>query len=331
MARPCGGAAVHGGALRARDRDAEPETAGDHHRAGRAPTATASWPRCLPGCSFEPLMTLYLTDRHLARGDRARPRPRLHPRREALPGRRDHALGGRRHRSCAPRRGARAHGRGRSGAAGARRGHRSCGRCLRPRGSLHRDGAAPLIERHRAPARSCSSTSRPARPRSSCSARAQASRPPSPRSTCCMNRNALFDGGLRPHHYCLPVLKARDAPRRAARGGRKRHAALLPRHRQRPARARHQGRTPAAAPASSPRTPHRAVCGGLRDRRRAWASLRPSPPSTARTSTACRATPAPSRSRANPGRCRPTIPSATTCWCRCAPASRLAWRIVAPA
>jgi dihydroorotase len=23
-----------------------------------------------------------------------------------------------------------------------------------------------------------------------------------------MNRNALFTGGLRPHHYCLPVLKA---------------------------------------------------------------------------------------------------------------------------
>ncbi len=25
---------------------------------------------------------------------------------------------------------------------------------------------------------------------------------------CLMNRNALFQGGLRPHHYCLPVLKA---------------------------------------------------------------------------------------------------------------------------
>ena len=25
-----------------------------------------------------------------------------------------------------------------------------------------------------------------------------------------MNRNALFDGGLRPHHYCLPVLKAEE-------------------------------------------------------------------------------------------------------------------------
>jgi len=25
-----------------------------------------------------------------------------------------------------------------------------------------------------------------------------------------MNRNALFAGGLRPHHYCLPVLKAEE-------------------------------------------------------------------------------------------------------------------------
>jgi dihydroorotase len=29
-----------------------------------------------------------------------------------------------------------------------------------------------------------------------------------------MNRNAIFEGGLRPHHYCLPVLK-READREA--------------------------------------------------------------------------------------------------------------------
>jgi len=29
-----------------------------------------------------------------------------------------------------------------------------------------------------------------------------------------MNRNAMFDGGIRPHHYCLPVLK-REEHRRA--------------------------------------------------------------------------------------------------------------------
>ena len=37
-----------------------------------------------------------------------------------------------------------------------------------------------------------------------------------------LNRNALFEGGLRPHHYCLPVLKRerhRQALRRAATSG----------------------------------------------------------------------------------------------------------------
>jgi dihydroorotase len=37
-----------------------------------------------------------------------------------------------------------------------------------------------------------------------------------------MNRNALFSGGLRPHHYCLPVLKAerhRQALLAAVAGG----------------------------------------------------------------------------------------------------------------
>lgn len=39
---------------------------------------------------------------------------------------------------------------------------------------------------------------------------------------CLYNRNALFDGGLRPHHYCLPVLKRerhRAAVLGAATGG----------------------------------------------------------------------------------------------------------------
>ena len=57
------GAALHRGALRARDRHAEPESAGHDHARSRSPTASASSRRCRPGASFEPLMTLYLTDR----------------------------------------------------------------------------------------------------------------------------------------------------------------------------------------------------------------------------------------------------------------------------
>ncbi len=35
-------------------------------------------------------------------------------------------------------------------------------------------------------------------------------RPPSRRTTCCYNRNAIFTGGIRPHYYCLPVLKREE-------------------------------------------------------------------------------------------------------------------------
>ncbi len=47
-------------------------------------------------------------------------------------------------------------------------------------------------------------------------------RPPSRRSTCCDNRNAIFQGGVRPHWYCLPILKRethRLALLEAATGG----------------------------------------------------------------------------------------------------------------
>ena len=56
-----------------------------------------------------------------------------------------------------------------------------------------------------------------------------------------LNRNHLLVGGVRPHFYCLPIVKRerhRLALRAAATGG---DAALLPRHRQRPAPARRQG------------------------------------------------------------------------------------------
>jgi dihydroorotase len=55
-----------------------------------------------------------------------------------------------------------------------------------------------------------------------------------------LNRNALFLGGIRPHHYCLPVLKRethREALVEAATSG---NPEVLPRHRQRAARAPHQ-------------------------------------------------------------------------------------------
>jgi dihydroorotase len=49
--------------------------------------------------------------------------------------------------------------------------------------------------------------------------RTEQSRRRSPRTTSLYNRNAIFAGGLRPHYYCLPVLKReRPSPGAAARG-----------------------------------------------------------------------------------------------------------------
>ena len=84
------------------------------------------------------------------------------------------------------------------------------------------DREARFIERVLAAARasatrgcaSCSSTSRRARRSTSCSARAPASPRPITPQHLLLNRNALFAGGIRPHHYCLPVLK-REAHRAA--------------------------------------------------------------------------------------------------------------------
>ena len=45
-----------------------------------------------------------------------------------------------------------------------------------------------------------------------------------------LNRNALFLGGIRPHHYCLPVLK-RGASRGPGRGRDLGQPEVLPRHR----------------------------------------------------------------------------------------------------
>ena len=49
------------------------------------------------------------------------------------------------------------------------------------------------------------------------------------------NRNAIFTGGLRPHYYCLPVLKREVHRPGAGGGGHQWQPEVLPRHRQRAA------------------------------------------------------------------------------------------------
>ena len=56
-----------------------------------------------------------------------------------------------------------------------------------------------------------------------------------------LDRNALFDGGLRPRHYCRPLLKARRPPCRAGRRRDRQQPESLPRDRQRAASPARQG------------------------------------------------------------------------------------------
>jgi dihydroorotase len=94
-----------------------------------------------------------------------------------------------------------------------------------------------------------------------------------------MNRNAIFAGGVRPHHYCLPVLKRevhRQALMEAVTSGNPRFflgTDSAP-HAQRARRKR-----PAAAPAATRRmpasscTPKLSTQAGALDRLEAFASF----------------------------------------------------------
>ena len=269
-------------------------------------------------------MTLYLTDRHRPGGDRRAPRPAASctassSTRPAPPPTRMPASP-----TSAGSSGARAHG----GAA------TWCCRCTAksptPRwtcSSARRASSTRCSRRWRSgyprPAHRVRAHHHARRPWSSCAAaRAGVAATITPQHLL-MNRNALFAGGIRPHHYCLPVLKTERRPRGAARRRRQRRSALLPGHRQRAARARTPRRSPAAAPASSPRTPASSCTRRPSSPPARWRGCEGfASDSTARTSTACRATPARiTLVEGTLGGAGELSRSARTSWCRCAPAS----------
>jgi dihydroorotase len=103
-----------------------------------------------------------------------------------------------------------------------------------------------------------------------------------------MNRNAIFAGGVRPHHYCLPVLKRevhRQALLDAVTSG---QSALLPRHRF---GAPCEGRKEAACGCAGCYTSHAGIelyaeAFDRPERSTGWKRL---PVSTAPTGTGCRA------------------------------------------
>ncbi len=105
-----------------------------------------------------------------------------------------------------------------------------------------------------------------------------------------MNRNALFAGGLRPHHYCLPVLKRephRLALVKAAVSG---QSPVLPRHGHGAACARGEGIVLRERGNLHGARRDGALLRGVRARRRARQARGIREPLRCRISTACRGT-----------------------------------------
>ena len=182
-----------------------------------------------------------------------------------------------------------AHGRGRSRAAGARRGHRAAGRRVRPRTRLHRPGAEPR-RRSRAESQGRVRAHHDARGRAVRAGRAQGRRrddhaaAPAAESQCAL-RGRLAAASL------LPAgAEARAGSRGAASRPRRattRAFSSAPTARRTRCTPR---KRPAAAPEFSRRMP-RSNCMQKRSNSRAGSTgCRRSPPSAAPISTACRAT-----------------------------------------
>ncbi len=136
-----------------------------------------------------------------------------------------------------------------------------------------------------------------------------------------LNRNALFVGGVRPHHYCLPVLK-REVHRQALVAA---APVAAPSSSSAPIARRMRAtpkKRPAAVRASTPRTRPSSYMPRRSSKPARSTGSKRSPASTARTFTGCRATPARSRSKSSRGRCRPRSRLPDTSWCRSAPARR---------
>ena len=222
--------------------------------------------------------------------------------------------------------------RARRRAVAARRSHRPGRRRVRPRARVRRPLLARIVRdfpalQDRAGAHH-DARGRRVRPRGADERRPRRSR----RSTCCWSRNALFAGGIRPHYYCLPVLKRethREALVAAATSGNPRFFLGTD---SRAARAAHEGeRVRLRRLLLGPRGA-RALRGGVRGRRTRSTGSKASRAASARTSTACRAT----RTRITLERdavdaSRPSIRSARDTIVPLRAGEPLRWRVAAPA
>ena len=158
------------------------------------------------GSDFEPLMTCYLTDTtspdEIEKGysEKVWVAAKLYPRW------RHHQCASRRDRYQGTASGARADGADRHARADPRRGDRSGRRCVRSRSRVH--GAEPVA--------AVAGSSRPEGGHRACHDQGNGRDRPRARRRVAgtvtphhlvINRTSLFQGGLRPHLYCLPVAK----------------------------------------------------------------------------------------------------------------------------
>ena len=185
---------------------------------------------------------------------------------------------------------------------------RSGGRRVRSRAGVPRATCSARCSSVSRGSRSWSSTSRRARRRSSSRCTGPNVAATITAHHLLINRNALFAGGMRPHHYCLPVLKREEHREALVEAATSRQSEVLPRHRQRAARAAHQGNGLRLRRHLHGARRDRAVRRSVRGRRRARQARRLRQPSSARSSTACRATATRSRWCARTGRCPRRLP-----------------------
>jgi dihydroorotase len=123
------------------------------------------------------------------------------------------------------------------------------------------------------------------------------------------NRNAIFTGGLRPHYYCLPVLK-REVHRQALVAAATSGSPLLPRHRQRAAPGAPEGARGGGAGCYTAPAALELYAEAFEPPAR-WTSWKASPASTARLLRPAAQHRHASPCAASPGCCPRPCPSAT--------------------
>ncbi len=142
------------------------------------------------------------------------------------------------------------------------------------------------------------------------------------------NRNAMLVGGIRPHYYCLPVLKrethrvALDARQPPVATKNSSSAPTAPRTRNTPKK------TPAAAPVATPPMLPSSCMPKHSKRRVHWISWKASPVSMVRITTACRATRKPSPCARKSGKCLTRSDSASIVLCHCGRGRTMNWKLV---